>query len=84
MKPQWSRPMQAPEPPRLPVMRPDNLALATSESLNQALSDTPEVRPDKVAEAKALVQDGSYPPAVIIRKISALLAIKINTPDQSA
>ena len=56
----------------------DNLALTTAESLNRSFEQTLEVRADKVAEAKALIQDGSYPPAVIIRKISALLAIKLD------
>jgi hypothetical protein len=59
----------------------DRVALGTSDTLNQALGQTPEVRAEKVAEARALLQNGSYPPAVIIRKISALLAIKINAPD---
>jgi hypothetical protein len=63
-----------------PSLGQDKLALTTAETLNRSLDQTPEVRADKVAEAKALVQDGSYPPAVIIRKISALLAIKLDTP----
>jgi anti-sigma28 factor (negative regulator of flagellin synthesis) len=62
-----------------PSLGQDKLALTTAESLNRSLEQTPEVRADKVAEAKALVQNGSYPPPVIIRKISALLASKLNT-----
>jgi hypothetical protein len=61
-----------------PRLGQDNLSLTTTESLNRSLEQTPEVRADKVAEAKTLIQDGSYPPAVIIRKLSALLAIKID------
>jgi hypothetical protein len=61
----------------------DKVALATSETLNRALEQTPEVRSDKVAEAKTLLENGSYPPAVIIRKISALLAINFNSQDAS-
>ena len=67
-----------------PRLGQDQLAATATESLNRSLEQTPEVRADKVAEAKALIQDGSYPPAVIIRKISALLAIKLdsqNNPD---
>ena len=67
-----------------PCLGQDQLAATATESLNRSLEQTPEVRADKVAEAKALIQDGSYPPAVIIRKISALLAIKLdsqNNPD---
>lgn len=55
------------------------MAFATTESLNRSLEQTPEVRADKVAEAKALILDVSYPPAVIIRQISALLATKLGS-----
>ena len=68
---------------RGPRLGQDNVALATSDSLDRALEQTPEVRSEKVAEAKALLQTGSYPPTVIIRKISALLAITINSQDAS-
>jgi anti-sigma28 factor (negative regulator of flagellin synthesis) len=61
-----------------PRLGQDEMTLTTAQSLNRSLEQTPDVRPDKVAEAKALIQDGSYPPAVIIRKISALLAIKLD------
>jgi hypothetical protein len=62
-----------------PRLGQDQLAVSTTESLNRSLELTPATRTDKVAEAKALIQDGSYPPEVIIRKISALLAIRIDT-----
>ena len=61
-----------------PSLGQDKLAVAATETLNRSLEQTPASRADKVAEAKALLQDGSYPPAVIIRKISALLAIKLD------
>jgi len=66
-----------------PRLGQDKLAFTTTESLNRSFEQTPEVRPEKVAEAKALIQDGSYPPAVMIRKISALLAIKLD-PESNA
>ena len=66
-----------------PRMGQDKLTVATSSALNDALEQTPEVRADKVAEAKALIQNGSYPPEAIIRKISALLAVKIDSQDSS-
>jgi hypothetical protein len=59
----------------------DQVALSTTDSLNRALAQTPDVRADKVAEAKKLVSDTSYPPTVIIRKISELLAIGIKSQD---
>ena len=62
-----------------PRLEQDKQAFTTTESLNRSFEQTPEVRADKVAEAKALIEDGSYPPAVIIRKISALLAIKLGS-----
>ena len=66
-----------------PRLGQDKQAFTTTESLNRSLEQTPAVRADKVAEAKALIEHGSYPPAVIIRKISALLAIKIDPQDYS-
>jgi anti-sigma28 factor (negative regulator of flagellin synthesis) len=66
-----------------PRLGQDKLALTTTESLNRSVEQTPAVRADKVAEAKALIEDGSYPPGVIIRKISALLAIKIDSQNNS-
>ena len=65
-----------------PSLGQDKLAFTTTESLNRSLEQTPEARADKVAEAKALIQNGSYPPEVIIRKISALLAINLDSQDQ--
>jgi hypothetical protein len=62
-----------------PRLGQDRLALSTTETLNRSLEQTPDVRADKVAEAKTLIRDGSYPPAVIIRKISALLAVKLDS-----
>ena len=73
--------MQGAPAAREPRLEEDKVALATSDTLNQALEETPETRADKVAEAKGLLQNGSYPPAVIIQKISALLAIHINSQD---
>ena len=66
-----------------PRLGQDQLALTATESLNRSLEQTPVVRADKVAEAKALIQDGTYPPEVMIRKISALLAIKINSQNNT-
>jgi hypothetical protein len=57
--------------------------VTATDSLNRSLEQTPPVRADKVAEAKALIEDGTYPPAVIIRKISALLAIKIDSQNNA-
>jgi hypothetical protein len=66
-----------------PRLGQDKLAFTTTESLNRSLEQTPAVRADKVAEAKVLIQDASYPPAVILRKISALLAIKLDAQNKA-
>ena len=57
----------------------DHLAIAASATLNQAVAQPPEVRSKKVSEAKALIQDAAYPPDVIIREISAMLAVRIDS-----
>jgi hypothetical protein len=58
----------------------DRMALNRADALNRALEQTPAVRADKVAQAKDLMQDGTYPPLELIRRISALLAIHIQSP----
>jgi hypothetical protein len=55
----------------------DNASFDSSTALNRALSQTPDVRPDAVARARQLIADVNYPPAEAIRKISDLLAMKI-------
>ena len=59
-------------------MGQDNLSLVTTDTLDSELQQTPDTRADKVAEATALLSDSTYPPLVLIRKISNLLAIHIN------
>jgi hypothetical protein len=38
------------------------------------LQETPEVRPEKVAQAKALIEDAAYPSADVVAKIASLMA----------
>ena len=66
-----------------PRLGQDKLAFTTTDSLNLSLEQTPEVRPDKVAKAKALIPDVAYPPEVIIRQISALLATKLSSQNKA-
>ena len=66
-----------------PRLGQDKMAFTTTESLNRSLEQSPEVRADKVAEAKALVLDVSYPPEVIIRQISALLATGLDSRNKA-
>ena len=48
------------------------------ESLQSKLNDLPLVRPEKVAQASALVSSSDYPPGYIVDRIAALLAFHIN------
>jgi hypothetical protein len=60
------------QPPRLGQ---DKLTVTSSNTLAQALEQAPEVRTEEAARARTLVSDASYPPQVLIRKFSELLAI---------
>jgi hypothetical protein len=68
-------------PAREPRLEQDKVSLTSTEALNTALDNTPPVRGEKVEQARKLVQDTSYPPQVLIRKLSALFADKIKQPD---
>ncbi len=87
VNPNSELPGAAQVPARAPVQAPalgqDHLALSQAEGLNRALDQTPAARPEEVARAQSLVQDLSYPPMVLIRKISSLLAIHLQAPDPS-
>jgi hypothetical protein len=65
-------------PAKGPGLGQDQLASPSADALRAALASTPEVRPDKVAQATGMVQDVSYPPLELIHKISALLAIPLS------
>ena len=52
----------------------DELVLTTADKLNQTLKQTPSVRAEKVARAKALIADSSYPPKAVIDQVAAVLA----------
>jgi len=48
-------------------------------SLQQTLRDTSQVRPEKVAQASALVADPSYPSDDVLDRLAGLLAQHINS-----
>lgn len=60
-----------------PSLGQDKLALNAANALNNALDQTPAVRPDKVAQAQSLISDKTYPPDEVIDGISKLLGAKI-------
>jgi len=47
-------------------------------SLQQTLKDSPQIRPEKVAQASALVADPSYPSDDVLNRMAGLLAQHIN------
>jgi hypothetical protein len=63
---------------KAPNLGRDTVTLTSADELGKALLQTPEVRSEKVAQATALVQDASYPPQVLIQKLSALFAGKLH------
>jgi hypothetical protein len=61
-------------PAKSPV---DQAMFNRSEALDRAFSQVPEVRPEKVARARDLIGQVTYPPRETIAKISELLALTI-------
>ncbi|HEV8541080.1 MAG TPA: hypothetical protein VGR78_01700 [Verrucomicrobiae bacterium] len=51
-------------------------AFENSRALETQLTQLPDVRPEKVDDAKRLIGDPAYPPRVTIQRIATLLAIK--------
>jgi hypothetical protein len=54
---------------------PDSVSFSPAASLGTSLQDIPLVRPEKVAQAKALGSVTSYPPADLLDRIATLLAV---------
>lgn len=57
-----------------------DISFTQTDSLNEALKSTPEVRPEAVARGKELVSNSLYPPMETIRQISSLMAINLEQP----
>jgi hypothetical protein len=60
-----------------PVTAQDQPAFEGTERLTRALAEIPLVRADKVAMAKNLIKDPSYPSNAVLEKVSNLLANNI-------
>ena len=73
-KPDVSQPVTRTDQTSAPAKAADS---PPSASLQSKLNDLPLVRPDKVAQASALVSDANYPPGYIVDRIAALLALHI-------
>jgi hypothetical protein len=69
--------------PSQPAARPsaaagaDGTSFQVTAALQDRLKNLPSVRPEKVAQAKALVSDAQYPPGYVLDRIATLLAINI-------
>jgi hypothetical protein len=61
-------PAPAPQSPET-----DRLSAASQESLQAALRQQPEIRPDVVALGQKLAVDADYPPMKIIQELSKML-----------
>jgi hypothetical protein len=57
-----------------PRLGEDELALGAAQTLDRALENAPAARADKVAQAKALVADASYPSEAVLDRVAGLLA----------
>jgi len=71
-------------PAREVVIGQDDLSLSKTDSLDSALRQTPDSRADTVANASALLNDATYPPLVLIHKLSSLLAIHLDVSSQNS
>ena len=61
----------------------DRLSAASQESLQAALRQQPEVRPEAVALGQKLVVDGNYPTKEIIRQLSKMLIASADLSEQA-
>jgi hypothetical protein len=50
----------------------------TTQALQEALEQTPDVRPEAVARGQALVANDHYPPPETIRRLAVLFAIEFS------
>jgi hypothetical protein len=65
-----------PSPAPTPAPRPpetDRLSSASQESLQAALRQQPEIRPEVVARGQELAVNAKYPPLEIIQQLSKML-----------
>jgi hypothetical protein len=75
-----------PSPAPAPTPRPpetDRLSAASKESLQAALQQQPEIRPEVVALGQKLAGDATYPPLEIIRQLSKMLIAMNDLSEQS-
>lgn len=62
-----------------PRLSPDEASVSGVTALHEALEQTPVVRADKVAQAKALVANPNYPGDTLINQVAGVLAKGLKT-----
>ncbi len=66
---------QAAKAANAPVV--DSASFAQAEAINQSLKGEPDVRSSEVERARTLVGQVQWPPEIVIRRISNLLAVNM-------
>ena len=57
----------------------DPAEFAATQALDLALHSAPDIRPEKVERAARLLEDPNYPPQELIRRLSRLIAVNIES-----
>jgi hypothetical protein len=60
----------------------DSVSFRDVETVNRALQQAADIRPEAVQRASAQVKDAQYPPLKTIQAISRLLAIELSQSDE--
>ena len=70
-----SRVVNLPPKPKATASSGQEVSFGQTGAINEGLSQTPEVRPEEVERARALISTEYYPPQVIMQEIARLLAV---------
>lgn len=62
----------------IPPAEDTTMSFERTQALEQALKEAPQVRPDAVVRASALVADADYPSEELLNQMAGLLAKNIN------
>ena len=54
-----------------------SVSFDATQSLQQTLKDVPQVRPEKVAQASALLSNGNYPSDAVLNRLAGFLANRL-------
>lgn len=65
---------------RPPNQRRDQISIESADFLRAELARQPEIRPEVLARARALISDPSYPATAIVKQVAEQI---LNAPDLS-